>query len=43
MRIEFARMGNNDDTFVFAGICANGQAYRLMTYQKNRWIATVLL
>ena len=30
-----AAAGNNEDTFVFAGICANGQTYRLMSYQKK--------
>lgn len=27
--------GNNEETFVFAGTCFNGEPYRLFLYQKN--------
>lgn len=28
-------LGNNEETFVFAGTCPNGEPYRLFSYQKN--------
>jgi hypothetical protein len=28
-------LGNNEETFVFAGMCPNGKPYRLVAYQKN--------
>jgi hypothetical protein len=28
-------LGNNEETFVFAGMCPNGEPYRLVSYQKN--------
>jgi hypothetical protein len=28
-------LGNNEETFVFTGMCPNGEPYRLVSYQKN--------
>lgn len=28
-------LGNNEETFVFTGVCPNGEPYRLVSYQKN--------
>jgi hypothetical protein len=28
-------MGNDEETFIFAGRCPNGQAYRLFSYQAE--------
>jgi len=28
-------LGNEDTTFIFAGLCPNGQTYRLLSYQKE--------
>ena len=28
-------LGNDEETFVFTGICPNGEPYRLVSYQKN--------
>lgn len=30
-----AELGNNEETFVFAGTCFNGEPYRLFLYQKG--------
>jgi hypothetical protein len=30
-----ADLSNNEDTFVYAGQCFNGEPYRLFLYQKN--------
>ena len=29
------QVGNNEETFVFAGTCPNGETYRLVSYQRN--------
>jgi len=28
-------LGNNEETFVFTGMCPNGEPYRLVSYQKS--------
>jgi len=28
-------LGNDEETFVFTGICPNGEPYRLVSYQKS--------
>lgn len=28
-------LGNNEEMFVFAGTCSNGEPYRLVSYQKS--------
>jgi hypothetical protein len=29
------RLGNDEESFVFAGKCSSGEPYRLLAYQKN--------
>lgn len=32
---EVSGLGNNEETFVFAGRCASGESYRLVSYMRD--------
>ena len=32
---QIQQIGNNDNEFIFAGRCINGESYRIYSYEKN--------